>query len=106
LFFSTGLTVFYSVRLRYLTGMGVAVSHGTGDNANFVIVRGMLGLTGASMRWLLFSCPSVVVLPLPLKMGALFVSGIGAWVGVLLGDSRLGNNQVVFGATYFFLTVK
>jgi hypothetical protein len=65
-------------------GTGGISCHGIGDNSNLVMVRGMLGLTvasilgGATMRWLLFSCCPVVVLPLALKTGALIVRSVGA----------------------------
>nr|YP_010759002.1 NADH dehydrogenase subunit 5 [Ctenolepisma longicaudatum]WEX31827.1 NADH dehydrogenase subunit 5 [Ctenolepisma longicaudatum] len=114
LFFSTGLTVCYSVRLSYyLTGMGFSGMncHAIGDNSNWVMIRGMLGLTlgavvgGSVMSWILFSCSEVIVLPFFLKMWALAVSGFGAWVGFLLSSSQIGKLSTPSGATYFFMTM-
>lgn len=59
-------------------------------------------LVGRIIGWLLFPCLSVVVLTLALKMRTLILSGVGAWVGFLLGDSRVGKNQVPSGIVYYF----
>nr|YP_009738134.1 NADH dehydrogenase subunit 5 [Ctenolepisma villosum]QIB71366.1 NADH dehydrogenase subunit 5 [Ctenolepisma villosum] len=114
LFFSTGLTVCYSVRLSYyLTGKSFSnlVCHSVGDNYNWVMVRGMMGLmvvaiTGGSMlSWFLFPIPGMVVLPIYLKMGAIIVSIIGGWVGFLLSFSYAGQSLTSLNNFYFWVSM-
>lgn len=59
---------------------------------------------GSIIEWLLYSCP-VAVLPLSLKLGTVIVSGLGTWVGFLLGESCVGKDKVTSGLTYIFLTL-
>jgi NADH-ubiquinone oxidoreductase chain 5 len=88
-FFSTGLTMCYSLRLVYyrLTGdPGMGVSHPMNDEGH-VILRGMRGLLfmsvigGRVLSWVLYPTPSMICLPPILKMIALIVRFTGGWLG-------------------------
>nr|YP_002213645.1 NADH dehydrogenase subunit 5 [Atelura formicaria]ABS88983.1 NADH dehydrogenase subunit 5 [Atelura formicaria] len=101
-FFSTGLTVCYSLRLVYYT-MGVFFncfsSHSINDN-DWSMSAGMLGLLvasvigGSTMSWLIFPSPAVIVLPLYLKMLTMAVMVAGASAGTFFGELSIGNNYL------------
>jgi NADH-ubiquinone oxidoreductase chain 5 len=84
-FFSTGLTMCYSLRLVYyrITGsFHPTVCHPINDEGH-IILRGMTGLLlmsvvgGRILSWLLFPTPAIVCLPLGLKTLALRVRLLG-----------------------------
>nr|WGT92247.1 NADH dehydrogenase subunit 5 [Cerapanorpa nanwutaina] len=88
-FFSTGLTVCYSFRLVYYSMNGDFNSsslHPLNDEG-WIMLRGMLGLLimailgGSMLSWLIFPNPSMICLPIYLKLMALFVSILGGWFG-------------------------
>nr|YP_008757602.1 NADH dehydrogenase subunit 5 [Occasjapyx japonicus]AEV44867.1 NADH dehydrogenase subunit 5 [Occasjapyx japonicus] len=89
---STGLTVCYSLRLAFVSMFGDYNMGGCSSVTDEVEVMTwpMMGLTlmavigGALLSWVLFPCPSMVCLPLFLKMGVLIVSLIGGSLGLLL----------------------
>lgn len=91
-FFSTGLTVCYSLRLVYysLTGnFNSSALHPLNDEA-WVILKGMFGLLiiavigGRILRWLLFPAPDIICLPFELKLLTLFVCLVGGFSGYLI----------------------
>lgn len=97
-FFSTGLTICYSLRLVYygLTGeFHPSVCHPINDEGH-IILRGISGLLlisvvgGRILRWLLFPTPAMVCLPLGLKTLALTVSLTGGWLGYEIAKFGIG----------------
>nr|QQO80837.1 NADH dehydrogenase subunit 5 [Trichocera sp.] len=91
-FFSTGLTVCYSLRLVYysLTGNFNSSSlHPLNDEA-WVMLKGMFGLLimavigGSMLSWLLFPTPDMICLPSELKLLTLGVCLIGGVSGYLM----------------------
>uniref|UniRef100_A0AAU8EI24 NADH-ubiquinone oxidoreductase chain 5 n=1 Tax=Phlugiolopsis damingshanis TaxID=3231022 RepID=A0AAU8EI24_9ORTH len=88
-FFSTGLTVCYSLRLVYYSMTGdfnVFSLHPLSDEG-WIMLKGMLALMmmaimgGCMLSWVLFPTPSMICLPLWMKTLALIVSVLGGWLG-------------------------
>nr|YP_010016390.1 NADH dehydrogenase subunit 5 [Paraleuctra cercia]QOI73892.1 NADH dehydrogenase subunit 5 [Paraleuctra cercia] len=96
-FFSTGLTVCYSLRLVYYAMSGEFNSSGLHplNDEGWVMLRGMLPLSlmavlgGCMLSWILFPSPSMICLPFYLKTLAVSVSLVGGWLGYELSQSRL-----------------
>nr|YP_009183784.1 NADH dehydrogenase subunit 5 [Limonius californicus]ALN96478.1 NADH dehydrogenase subunit 5 [Limonius californicus] len=88
-FFSTGLTVCYSVRLSYYTLFGdfnFSSFHNMSDEGG-IMLRGMAGLIffvvfgGSMLIWLIFPTPYFVCLPSLMKMMVLVVIVLGVLFG-------------------------
>nr|AVN67618.1 NADH dehydrogenase subunit 5 [Blattella asahinai] len=98
-YFSTGLTVCYSLRLFYYTLCGdfnLSSFYHMGEE-NMYMLKGMVGLLimvilgGAGLSWIIFPSPSLIVLPLLLKLLVIIVSLIGGWFGYELSKCNIGS---------------
>nr|WGO57919.1 NADH dehydrogenase subunit 5 [Episymploce forficula] len=112
-YFSTGLTVCYSLRLFYYTLCGdfnLSSFYFMGEENKYML-KGMIGLLimvilgGSTLSWMIFPSPSLIVLPLYLKLLVIMVSLIGGWVGYELSKCNVGDNllSMNFGLFSSFL---
>nr|AVN68040.1 NADH dehydrogenase subunit 5 [Ectobiidae sp. BB] len=99
-YFSTGLTVCYSLRLFYYTLCGdfnLSSFYFMGEENKYML-KGMIGLLimvilgGSSLSWIIFPSPSLIVLPLYLKLMVIMVSIVGGWLGYELSKCNVGDN--------------
>uniref|UniRef100_A0AAU7BAL0 NADH-ubiquinone oxidoreductase chain 5 n=1 Tax=Heteromallus sp. TaxID=3073483 RepID=A0AAU7BAL0_9ORTH len=99
-FFSTGLTVCYTLRLSFYTMTGdfnFFSSHSIGDEG-WIMLKSMLTLMvmavigGSMLSWILFLTPSMICLPPHLKYLTLMVSILGGWLGYELSKFSLSYN--------------
>nr|AMH85364.1 NADH dehydrogenase subunit 5 [Marmarodeceia marmorata] len=96
-FFSTGLTVCYSLRLVYysMTGDLNCGSLNLLNDEGWIMLKGMLGLLfmsiigGSMLNWLIFPTPLMICLPFYLKMLTLFVCIVGGIFGYLISNVSL-----------------
>nr|WCJ53298.1 NADH dehydrogenase subunit 5 [Syrphus vitripennis] len=96
-FFSTGLTVCYSLRLVYysITGDMNCSSLNVLNDESWVMLKGMLGLMfmsiigGSMLSWLIFPTPYMICLPYYLKFMTLFVCIVGGLLGYLISNISL-----------------
>nr|AIT96950.1 NADH dehydrogenase subunit 5 [Togoperla sp. KW-2014] len=101
-FFSTGLTVSYSLRLVYfaMSGDFFNLSLHPLNDEGWTMLRGMMTLSlmailgGSLLSWVLFPTPSMICLPAHLKMLVLTVSLLGGWVGYELAKFALNYKLV------------
>lgn len=114
-FISLGLTVMYSVRLVYLR----IVSHENGGpfsivcDPDWVIVLPIVTLalisliSGASISWLLFLDPSLILLPYYLKLGAIAIVSLSVILSYSITCTNLPifnfNNLLIFNGLIWFL---
>nr|YP_001542723.1 NADH dehydrogenase subunit 5 [Anabrus simplex]ABM89643.1 NADH dehydrogenase subunit 5 [Anabrus simplex] len=99
-FFSTGLTVCYSLRLVYysMTGEFNSTSFHPLNDEGWVMLKSMLVLVmmailgGCMLSWVMFPSPSMICLPITLKLLALIVSVLGGWFGYEVSKFSLSYN--------------
>lgn len=118
-FFSTGLTICYSLRLVYYRLRGAfhpSACHPINDEGH-IMLRGITGLLlisvigGSIMGWLLFPTPVIVCLPIGLKTLALTVRVVGGWLGYEIAKINISGdlirlklyNKVVFMGSMWFI---
>nr|QOL00836.1 NADH dehydrogenase subunit 5 [Nipponomeconema sinica] len=108
-FFSTGLTVCYSLRLVYysMTGDFNSSSFHPLNDESWIMLKGMMTLMimaivgGCVLSWVIFPSPSMICLPFWLKTLALTVSLLGGWLGYELSKFSFSYNLQSFK---FYLT--
>nr|YP_010895217.1 NADH dehydrogenase subunit 5 [Ornidia obesa]WJW73756.1 NADH dehydrogenase subunit 5 [Ornidia obesa] len=96
-FFSTGLTVCYSLRLVYysMTGNLNCFSLNVLNDEGWIMLKGMLGLMfmsvigGSMLSWLIFFTPHMICLPYYMKYMTLFVCILGGLFGYLISKISL-----------------
>lgn len=107
-FFSTGLTVCYSVRLSYYTLFGdfnYSVFHNISDSG-LIILRGISGLIrlvvfgGCILVWIIFPTPYFICLPRLLKIMVLVVILLGILFGYEFSKFNLRYNLKSFNYIY------
>nr|UOU85195.1 NADH dehydrogenase subunit 5 [Empis stercorea] len=112
-FFSTGLTVCYSLRLVYysMTGDLNCSSLNMLNDEGWIMLKGMLGLLfmsiigGSMLSWLIFPTPVMICLPYYLKLLTLFVCIVGGLMGYLISHIGLyfNNKSLKFYSVSKFL---
>nr|YP_009647937.1 NADH dehydrogenase subunit 5 [Isophya major]QBZ37738.1 NADH dehydrogenase subunit 5 [Isophya major] len=98
-FFSTGLTVCYSLRLVYysMTGEFNFMSYHPLSDESWGMLSGMLSLMvmavlgGSMLSWILFPNPVMICLPVGLSMLVLFVSTVGGLLGYEMAKFSLSS---------------
>nr|WGF20836.1 NADH dehydrogenase subunit 5 [Sinelater perroti] len=88
-YFSTGLTVWYSIRLMYYTLFGEFnyLSIHLVSDSGLIMLKGMSGIIslvifgGSMLSWLIFPIPYFICLPLISKMMVLLVIIMGIYLG-------------------------
>nr|AQM40013.1 NADH dehydrogenase subunit 5 [Tettigonia chinensis] len=101
-FFSTGLTVSYSLRLSYysMTGDFNSTSFHVLSDEAWLMLKSMLVLVtmailgGCMLSWVLFPSPSMICLPGYLKGLTLMVSLLGGWGGYEISKLSWSYNLV------------
>nr|YP_010895165.1 NADH dehydrogenase subunit 5 [Kertesziomyia violascens]WJW73691.1 NADH dehydrogenase subunit 5 [Kertesziomyia violascens] len=118
-FFSTGLTVCYSLRLVYysMTGDLNCSALNVLNDEGWIMLKGMFGLMimsiigGSMLSWLIFLTPYTISLPYYLKFMTLFVCIVGGLVGYMMSkislffiNKSLNNYYVsVFAGSMWFM---
>lgn len=119
MFLSLGLTVAYSVRLVYYRLVGSPKGEVTSVicDKDYVMVIPILNLTlsalvsGPLMVWLMFPFPELILLPVLLKMGALFIITFAVFFTVLLVEvnlvlGKIGVSKMFRGSIWFLPSLR
>nr|WGM81137.1 NADH dehydrogenase subunit 5 [Pseudocoladenia fabia] len=96
-YFSTGLTVFYTMRLLMylmLNDYNMLSIYNLYDE-DYIMLKSMLMLlfmsiiVGSMLSWIIFSYPYMIYLPMNLKLMVLYVSFIGLIMGYLISNMEI-----------------
>nr|YP_010024755.1 NADH dehydrogenase subunit 5 [Abraximorpha davidii]QOQ35034.1 NADH dehydrogenase subunit 5 [Abraximorpha davidii]UJV31491.1 NADH dehydrogenase subunit 5 [Abraximorpha davidii] len=96
-YFSTGLTMFYTIRLLMylmLNDFNLLSVYNLFDE-DFIMLKSMFMLlfmsviTGSMLSWLIFSIPYMIYLPLNLKLMVLYVMFIGMMMGYFISNMNI-----------------
>lgn len=106
---STGLTVMYTYRLVqacFRPHVRFEVLRSRRDNDHYInlAIIGLVGFSlvgGRCLNWLILSNPSVIYLPLYLKLSVLMCVGAGVWLGGLGGERIYVENLTVYPSAKF-----
>nr|YP_009236672.1 NADH dehydrogenase subunit 5 [Acraea zetes]AMJ17130.1 NADH dehydrogenase subunit 5 [Acraea zetes] len=115
-YFSTGLTMFYTIRLlMYLmvNDYNLIVIYNLYDE-DYLMLKSMLILlmmsliSGSMLSWLIFYYPYMIYLPLSLKMMVIYVTLMGLMLGYLISNMKiysLNKFLLTYNISYFFVTM-
>nr|YP_010602080.1 NADH dehydrogenase subunit 5 [Ocellarnaca nigra]WAM61709.1 NADH dehydrogenase subunit 5 [Ocellarnaca nigra] len=109
-FFSTGLTVCYSLRLAYysMTGDFNNFSLHPLNDEGWIMLKGMISLMvmavigGSLLSWIIFPTPSMICLPYFLSSLTLLVCLVGGWIGYEI--SKFALSYDLYSLQYYWLT--
>ena len=110
-YFSTGLTVCYSFRLFYYTLCGdfnLTTFYNIGEE-NKNIIFGIITLLiivilgGSLIRWIIFPTPSIICLPIYLKIIVIFVTLVGGLIGYEI--SKIGLGKILLSIKQIYITI-
>nr|YP_008081094.1 NADH dehydrogenase subunit 5 [Papilio maackii]AGG19606.1 NADH dehydrogenase subunit 5 [Papilio maackii] len=96
-YFSTGLTMFYTIRLLFylmINDYNLMVIYNLYDE-DYIMVKSMFMLlfmslvVGSLLSWMIFSYPYMIYLPMSLKMMVIYVMLFGLLMGYLISNMKI-----------------
>nr|WIM00468.1 NADH dehydrogenase subunit 5 [Papilio krishna] len=96
-YFSTGLTMFYTIRLLFylmINDYNLMVIYNLYDE-DYIMVKSMFMLlfmslvVGSFLSWMIFSYPYMIYLPMSLKMMVIYVMLFGLLMGYLISNMKI-----------------
>nr|YP_010707979.1 NADH dehydrogenase subunit 5 [Neptis sappho]WCR30187.1 NADH dehydrogenase subunit 5 [Neptis sappho] len=114
-YFSTGLTMFYTIRLLVylmINDFNLLSTYNLYDE-DYMMLKSMFVLlfmslvSGSFLSWLIFNYPYMIYLPFSLKMMVIYVSLMGFLMGLLISNMKIYslNKFLMFYNFSFFSTV-
>nr|YP_009110153.1 NADH dehydrogenase subunit 5 [Neptis clinia]AIW64858.1 NADH dehydrogenase subunit 5 [Neptis clinia] len=114
-YFSTGLTMFYTIRLLIylmINDFNLLSTYNLYDE-DYIMLKSMFILlfmslvSGSFLSWLIFNYPYMIYLPFSLKMMVIYVSLMGFLMGLLISNMKIYslNKFLTFYNFSFFSTV-